>query len=171
MRLVSRNIWRVLRGHNTYRHCLHYLLSVLKNCPLIPPSSLNWHLRLLLQKAKNALWWGGGDCPNQLTLIFILWYLYLSVVIQTCKMVFFLFTKKRSKVNLTNVLLTRRSFGFETNIKLGKLVWVKQAKSKCVVTTSCRLGTGLKKTLDKIKRENWFGKKTAFVELPTIVKG
>ena len=83
----------------------------------------------------------------------------------------FLIYKKRSTVNLTNVLLTRRSFGFETNIKLGKLVWVKQAKSKCVVTTSCRLGTGLKKTLDKIKQENWFCKKTAFVELPTIVKG
>ena len=62
MRLVSRNIWRVLRGHNTYRHCLHYLLSVLKNaltnCPLIPPSSLNGHLRLLLEVLHGG---GQGD--------------------------------------------------------------------------------------------------------------
>ena len=64
--------WRVLRGHNTYRHCLHCLLSVLKNaqmnCPLPhspDPAIWVWFSRVFQSTASgfgNFVWSLRSSC-------------------------------------------------------------------------------------------------------------
>ena len=76
MMISSMHVWRQYLPENWLHH-ENFFLS-------LPPSTTSALFKIAIMCVKwwqgSKLWWELVDFPTQLTLIFILWYLYLSVV-------------------------------------------------------------------------------------------